>query len=59
MVEPKVAAPAKFDVVPTYSALAIPTPPAVMIDPVVVLDESVVNVEEIPAANGMRAVVVV
>jgi hypothetical protein len=30
-----------------------------MIDPVVVLDESVVNVEEIPAANGMRAVVVV
>jgi hypothetical protein len=30
-----------------------------MIDPVDVLVESVTNVEEIPAANGMRAVVVV
>jgi hypothetical protein len=30
-----------------------------MIDPVVVLEESVTKVEEIPAANGMRAVVVV
>jgi hypothetical protein len=30
-----------------------------MIDPVETLEESVVKVEEIPAANGMRAVVVV
>jgi hypothetical protein len=34
-------------------------PPAVIIDPVETLDESVVSVEEIPAANGIRAVVVV
>jgi hypothetical protein len=54
-----VTTPAKLAVVPTYRALAIPTPPAVIIDPVVVLEESVTKVEEIPAANGMRAVVVV
>jgi hypothetical protein len=30
-----------------------------MIDPVEVLEESVTKVEEIPAANGMRTVVVV
>jgi hypothetical protein len=30
-----------------------------MIDPVETLEESVVNVEEIPAANGMRTVVAV
>jgi hypothetical protein len=51
--------PATLAFVPTYSALAIPTPPAVMIDPVEVLEESVVRLELIPAANGMRAVVVV
>jgi hypothetical protein len=51
--------PAILAVVPTYSALATPTPPAVMIDPVDVLDESVARLELIPAANGMRAVVVV
>jgi hypothetical protein len=56
---PRVTAPAKLDVVPTYSALAIPTPPAVMIEPVEMLDESVARLELIPAANGMRAVVVV
>jgi hypothetical protein len=55
----KVATPVTPKVVPTFSALVIPTPPAVRIDPVVVLVESVVNVELIPAANGMRAVVVV
>jgi hypothetical protein len=46
-------------VVPTYKALATPIPPAVMIDPVVVLDESVARLELIPAANGIRTVVVV
>jgi hypothetical protein len=51
--------PAILAVVPTYRALAIPTPPAVIIDPVETLEESVTKVEEIPAANGMRAVVVV
>jgi hypothetical protein len=30
-----------------------------MIDPVETLEESVVNVEEIPCANGMRTVVAV
>jgi hypothetical protein len=30
-----------------------------MIDPVETLEESVVSVDEMPAANGMRAVVVV
>jgi hypothetical protein len=30
-----------------------------MIDPVETLEESVVNVEEIPAANGIRTVVAV
>jgi hypothetical protein len=30
-----------------------------MIDPVEVLEESVVSVDEIPAANGIRTVVVV
>jgi hypothetical protein len=59
MVELKVAAPAKFDVVPTYNALAIPTPPAVIIDPVVMLDESVTRLELIPCANGIRTVVAV
>jgi hypothetical protein len=55
----KLVVPAILAVVPTYSALAIPTPPAVMIDPVVVLVESVVRLELIPCANGMRAVAVV
>jgi len=51
--------PAILAAVPTYSALATPTPPAVIIDPVEVLVESVTSVEEIPAANGIRAVVAV
>jgi hypothetical protein len=55
----KVATPVTPKVVPTLSALAIPTPPAVMIEPVVVLVESVTSVELIPAANGIRAVVAV
>ena len=55
----KVTAPATLAVVPTNSALAIPAPPAVMIDPVETLVESVTNVELIPAANGIRAVVAV
>jgi hypothetical protein len=55
----KLVVPAILAVVPTYKALAIPTPPAVMIDPVEVLEESVVSVDEMPCANGMRAVVVV
>ena len=56
---PRVTAPAKLDVVPTYSALAIPTPPDVIIDPVETLEESVTSVELMPAANGIRTVVVV
>jgi hypothetical protein len=51
--------PAILAVVPTNSALATPTPPAVMIEPDVVLVESVTRLELIPAAKGMRAVVVV
>jgi len=51
--------PAILAVVPTNNALATPTPPAVMIEPVETLEESVTNVEEIPAANGIRAVVAV
>jgi cytosine/adenosine deaminase-related metal-dependent hydrolase len=34
-------------------------PPAVIIEPVETLEESVTSVEEIPAANGIRAVVAV
>ena len=37
----------------------MPTPPAVMIEPVDVLDASVTSVELIPWAKGMRTVVVV
>ena len=59
IVELKVAAPAKLANVPTYRALAIPTPPAVMIEPVDTLDASVTNVELIPWAKGIRAVAVV
>jgi hypothetical protein len=55
----KVTAPATLAVVPTNRALAIPAPPAVIIDPEVVPVESVTKVELIPAANGMRVVVVV
>ena len=51
--------PPKLAVVPTYRALAIPTPPAVMIEPVVVLVESVTRLELMPRANGIRAVVAV
>ena len=59
IVELKVAAPAKLANVPTYRALAIPTPPAVIIEPVVVLEASVTRVELMPCAKGMRAVAVV
>lgn len=55
----KVVVPAILAVVPTYSALAMPTPPAVIIDPDVVFVASVTNVELIPNAKGIRAVVVV
>ena len=58
-VEESVAAPAMFAVVPTYKALAIPTPPEVMMEPVPTEVESVVSVELIPAIKGMREVVVV
>ena len=51
--------PATLAVVPTNSALAMPTPPAVIIDPDVVFVASVTNVELIPNAKGIRAVVVV
>ena len=56
---PRVTAPATLAVVPTYSALAMPTPPAVIIDPDVVFVASVTNVELMPNAKGIRAVVVV
>jgi hypothetical protein len=58
-VVPIPALPVTLRVVPTYSALATPTPPAVIIDPVEVLVESVVRLELIPAAKGMRTDVVV
>ena len=54
-----VDAPATFKVVPTYNAFAIPTPPAVMIEPVVVLVASVTRLLLMPAANGILAVAVV
>jgi hypothetical protein len=54
-----VAVPAMLAKPPTHSALAIPTPPAVMIEPVVVLVASVARLELMPCANGIRAVVVV
>jgi hypothetical protein len=40
--------PAIFAVVPTYNAFAIPTPPAVMIEPVVVLVASVTKLLLMP-----------
>jgi hypothetical protein len=55
----KVVTPAKFAVVPTNNALAIPTPPAVMIDPVLVEVLSVVRLDVTPCANVILAVVVV
>jgi hypothetical protein len=54
-----VDAPVTFKVVPTNKALAIPTPPAVMIDPVLVDVLSVVRLDVTPCANVILAVVVV
>ena len=54
-----VVVPAIFAVVPTNNALAIPTPPAVMIEPVVVFVASVTRLLLMPAANGILAVAVV
>ena len=54
-----VDAPVTFKVVPTYNAFAIPTPPAVMIEPVVVLVASVTKLLLMPCANGILAVAVV
>ena len=54
-----VATPEMDAVVPTNNAFATPMPPAVMIDPVVVLVESVTRLLLMPAANGMRWVVTV
>ena len=51
--------PVTVAVVPTNNALAIPTPPEVMMDPVPTEVLSVVSVEDIPAIKGMREVVVV
>jgi hypothetical protein len=51
--------PATFRLPPTYALLAMPTPPAVMIEPVMVEVESVARLELMPKANGIRAVVVV
>jgi hypothetical protein len=44
---------------PTHNALATPTPPAVKIEPVVVFVASVVRLELMPCANGIRTVVAV
>ena len=44
---------------PTHKAFWQLMPPAVMIEPVVLLVASVVSVELMPAANGTRTVVVV
>ena len=54
-----VVVPAIFAVVPTYNAFAIPTPPAVMIEPVVVLVASVTRLLLMPCANGILAVATV
>jgi hypothetical protein len=54
-----VDAPVTFKVVPTYNAFAMPTPPAVMIEPVVVLVASVTRLLLMPCANGILAVAVV
>ena len=54
-----VDAPATFKVVPTNNALAMPTPPAVMIEPVVVFVASVTRLLLMPAANGILAVATV
>jgi len=58
-IPPSVTAPATLAVVPTYKALAIPAPPAVMIEPVETLEESVTRLEVRPWAKVIRAVVVV
>ena len=54
-----VDAPATFKVVPTYNAFAMPAPPAVMIEPVVVLVASVTRLLLMPYANGILAVATV
>ena len=54
-----VTAPVTFKVVPTNSAFAIPTPPAVMTEPVVVLVESVTKLLLMPAAKGILTVATV
>ena len=54
-----VVVPAIFAVVPTNNAFAMPTPPAVMIEPVVVLVASVTRLLLMPAANGILAVATV
>ena len=59
MVELNVTAPAMLAVVPTNNALAIPTPPAVIIEPVAVFVASVARLELMPCANGIRTVVAV
>ena len=58
-VDCNVAAPAMLVRPPTQSALVMPTPPAVRMDPVPMDVESVESVEEMPAAKGILAVVVV
>ena len=54
-----VVVPAIFAVVPTYNAFAMPMPPAVMIEPVVVLVASVTKLLLMPCANGILAVAIV
>ena len=58
-VELRVVAPEMDAVVPTNNAFATPMPPAVMIDPVVVLVASVTRLLLMPAANGIRWVATV
>ena len=55
----RVAAPATFISPPIHAALVTPKPPEVSRDPVEMLVASVTRVELIPAANVIRAVVVV
>ena len=59
VVAPTVPLRAPLMPVPTYKDFAIPTPPAVMIEPVVVFVASVTRLLLMPAANGIRAVAVV
>jgi len=55
----KIGCALKFAIPPTYRFLAIPTPPSVIIDPVLIDEESVTKVDLSPCAKGICTVVTV